>query len=110
MDQNLATDTEENSLNIAPSNWENPPTLSDLKEDYESGKQSHREQVYKINNWLDNMHVRGSAKPKKRAGYSETQPKLIRKQAEWKYPDLKGLFGLLIARLTIMIRGLQGGG
>lgn len=72
--------------------WENEPTVEDLKQDLTSARSSHSSHVSDIDRWLDNLHVRGSAKPKKSKGRSSIQPKLIRKQAEWRYAALSEPF------------------
>jgi len=72
--------------------WENPPSLRDLKQDYSDAKQDTDAQVLKVNGWLDSFNVEGAAKPKQVDGNSSIQPKLIRKQAEWRYPALSEPF------------------
>lgn len=72
--------------------WANEPTLEQLKADYNSASSSKNEQVAKIEDWLDQLHVRGVHKPKSREGRSSIQPKLIRKQAEWRYASLSEPF------------------
>lgn len=72
--------------------WKNPPEVKDLKQDLLDAKQAHDDQVSKITVWLDHLHVRGSAAIKKIPGRSQVQPKLIRKQAEWRYPSLSEPF------------------
>ena len=69
-------------------NWRNAPTIADLKADLTEAKPSHDAQKSKISDWLDNLHVRGAAKVKTPKGNSEIVPKLIRKQAEWRYAPL----------------------
>ena len=68
--------------------WENEPKLAQLKEDFEASKPAHDAQMLKIQRWNDLMQVSGSAKPKKVPGRSSVQPKLIRRQAEWRYSAL----------------------
>lgn len=68
--------------------WENPPSLQDLNNDYINAKADHDAHVAKIDEWLDNLHIRGKAKVKTPEGRSKVQPKLIRKQAEWRYASL----------------------
>lgn len=68
--------------------WDNEPTVSDLKSDYDSAYSSHSAQMSQITTWLNNLNVEGSAKPKKVPGRSSVQPMLIRKQAEWRYSAL----------------------
>lgn len=71
--------------------WANKPDLLDLKHDLDSTKPSHDLQVAKVNTWLTNLHVK-STKEKKETGRSSVQPKLIRKQAEWRYTSLSEPF------------------
>lgn len=68
--------------------WKNEPTLLDLKQDLENVKQYQQVQVAKITNWNNLLQVKGSAKPAKVKGRSQVQPKLIRRQAEWRYSAL----------------------
>ena len=72
--------------------WENEPHVNDLKKDYEEARSSHSLQCQKIARWLDNLRVEGSARIKKRKGRSTIVPKLIRKQAEWRYAGLSEPF------------------
>jgi hypothetical protein len=72
--------------------WANAPTVRDLKQDYVDGSPARESQVLKINEWLDNLHVRGKAQVKSREGRSKIVPKLIRKQAEWRYAALSEPF------------------
>ena len=72
--------------------WKNPPTVEDLKQDYTEAKSSHDSQMTKVNTWLDNLNVTGSAKVNTANGRSRIVPKLIRKQAEWRYSALSEPF------------------
>lgn len=72
--------------------WKNAPALSDLKTDFIEAKSDHSAQVSTIDTWLDNLNVTGKAKPKQRKNRSSSQPKLIRKQAEWRYASLSEPF------------------
>lgn len=72
--------------------WENEPTPELLKKDFEAARISQQTQIAKIKNWNDLLLVRGSAKPKKVTGRSSIQPKLIRRQAEWRYSALSEPF------------------
>ena len=72
--------------------WEKEPTIKILKEDLMASKPSHDEMVSKINLWLDYLNVTGSAKPKTLKNRSKVQPKLVRKQAEWRYSALSESF------------------
>ena len=79
-------------LNVKPlTNWKNAPKVTDLKQDYQDAKPSFDTQKTKIATWLDNLHVRGKAVITSANG-SKIVPKLIRKQAEWRYPALSEPF------------------
>lgn len=72
--------------------WKNEPTLLSLKSDLEACKTHHDSQVTKIDKWRDLLTVSGSAKPPKIKGRSSVQPKLVRRQAEWRYSALSEPF------------------
>lgn len=87
---------EPNKANEEPptklTNWKNPPKLADLKQVLLDAQPSHDARTARISNWLDNMLVQGKAKPPVVNGSSQVVPKLIRKQAEWRYPALSEPF------------------
>lgn len=64
----------------------------ELKRDQSDARPTHDGRVRKINEWLDNLNVTGKAAPKPVPGQSSIQPKLIRKQAEWRYAALSEPF------------------
>lgn len=72
--------------------WKNEPSLQVLKGDLEQAKLSHDTQVAKIKKWDNLLRVEGEAKPPKVKGRSSVQPKLIRRQAEWRYAALSEPF------------------
>ena len=72
--------------------WDNEPTCADLKQDYQEASGHHDTHVTNVNTWLDNLNVTGSAKITKVKGRSTIVPKLIRKQAEWRYAALSEPF------------------
>lgn len=72
--------------------WTNEPSVRDLKADLESSKGYQTTQVAKIREWGDQLYVKGGAKPPAVKGRSSVQPKLIRRQAEWRYPGLSEPF------------------
>jgi hypothetical protein len=72
--------------------WKKAPTVKDLKQDLQDAKPIHDSQVIKINEWLDNLNVTGKAKMPVVKGSSSIVPKLIRKQAEWRYASLSEPF------------------
>lgn len=73
-------------------NWKNPPSLRELKQDLTDAKPAHDAQVTQIGIWLDNLNVTGKAKVDSPGGNSKIVPKLIRKQAEWRYAALSEPF------------------
>lgn len=69
--------------------WENEPTIQTLKSDFEVAKSAHDSQMIKINKWTDLMKASKINKAvKAKQGRSSVQPKLIRRQAEWRYSAL----------------------
>ena len=73
-------------------NWVNEPTIESLKQDYTDASSDHDTQVLKIGGWLDNLNITGKTKREKEKGRSAIVPKLIRKQAEWRYASLSEPF------------------
>lgn len=73
-------------------NWKKPPTLAELKLDWQNAKPIHDEQVTKLTEYSDNMAGTGTAAVKTPKGNSRIVPKLIRKQAEWRYASLSEPF------------------
>lgn len=73
-------------------NWKNPPTLANLKQDFTDATPYKSAQEQKISDWLDNLNASGKAKVDTPKGNSKIVPKLIRKQAEWRYAALSEPF------------------
>lgn len=76
--------------------WENPPTVMQLKQEMEDALPNHGFHVEKIDTWLENLNAKKVASDKnsnkKAKTRSEYKPRLIRKQAEWRYPSLSEPF------------------
>lgn len=72
--------------------WAKPPSVMDLKQDLADARSIHASQVTKVNGWLDNLNITGKAKINTAKGSSSIAPKLIRKQAEWRYAALSEPF------------------
>lgn len=72
--------------------WENEPKLSDLQQDFQSSKPSHDYQISRIDDWISLLEVTGKERPKTIRGRSSVQPKLVRRQAEWRYSALSEPF------------------
>ena len=73
-------------------NWKNAPTILELKQDLQDAKPLRDTQTAKIDTWLENLNVTGKAKVNTAKGNSQIVPKLIRKQAEWRYAALSEPF------------------
>jgi len=76
------------SVSTKLTEWTNEPCVEDLKRDLEAARPHHTTQMALIEAWNDLLHVRGKAKPPEVKGRSRVQPKLIRRQAEWRYSAL----------------------
>lgn len=96
-DQEVGEDNEDNEVGAEEkasvfNDWKNPPKIGDLTADFDEARTFQQAQVGKIKGWLNNLNVTGSAVHKGPAGSSKIQPKLIRKQAEWRYAALSEPF------------------
>lgn len=72
--------------------WPKQPDLKDLKQDLDNARQNHSALMAKIDRWNDLVAVSGSQKPRVAKGRSAVAPKLIRRQAEWRYSALSEPF------------------
>jgi len=70
--------------------WDNPPTLEELKQDYQEAQSAHTAHTLEVESWLSNLN--GDQQIKSKKGRSKIVPKLIRKQAEWRYASLSEPF------------------
>lgn len=84
----IATEVE----TVPLTDWKNAPKVHDLKQDLTDAKPIHEAQKAKISNWLDNLNVTGKAQVQVPEGNSKIVPRLIRKQAEWRYAALSEPF------------------
>lgn len=73
-------------------NWKKEPTVLQLKQDLSDAKSDHDSQKGLIDGWLENLNVTGRALVNTPKGSSKVVPKLIRKQAEWRYGALSEPF------------------
>lgn len=88
-DQSIGVAYQDQPQSIA-TGWENPPTLSILKQDLTNATPVHDGQTAKIAEW--ERYRKGKTNTPKGEGQSKIQPKLIRKQAEWRYAALSEPF------------------
>jgi hypothetical protein len=91
-EQNVETVDESIGRQDRLTTWKNEPALSVLKGDDESADLSHKTFITNLDRWNNLLKIEGNAKPKKRQGRSSIQPKLIRRQAEWRYAPLSEPF------------------
>lgn len=84
---NIASD------NIKLTDWANEPNVMTLNNDLLAARSYHTTMVAQINKWVDIIRVTGSAKPNvTKKNRSKVQPKLVRKQGEWRYGSLTETF------------------
>lgn len=87
---------EENSLRVGQesklTDWKKEPRVLDLSHDLSIAKESHDSHAAKVQHWLELRNVEGKARPKTGKNRSSVQPKLIRKQNEWRYSALSEPF------------------
>lgn len=72
--------------------WVKEPTVLDLKGDLEAATPSHDNRLLDVTRWNNLRNVTGPYAIKKVKGRSSVQPKLIRRQAEWRYSALSEPF------------------
>ena len=70
--------------------WANEPSVTDLEADLLAAKPTHQTHVTDTQKWLQKLA--GQLNVKIPDGRSKVQPKLIRKQAEWRYSSLEEPF------------------
>lgn len=70
--------------------WTNEPTCQDLKNDYDNSSSFHEDYKAKLLQYAEDRD--GGKKINSRPGKSTARPKVIRKNAEWKYPKLEDPF------------------
>ena len=89
----MSEDTPDTGIQEKPlTEWKNAPTLLELKQDVLDAKPIHDLQTSRVATWLENLNVTGKAQIKTPEGNSAIVPKLIRKQAEWRYAALSEPF------------------
>ena len=70
--------------------WTNEPTYEDLKADYDNSSSFHEDYKKKLLQYKEDRE--GGKKINARPGKSTARPKVVRKNAEWKYPKLEDPF------------------
>ncbi len=82
--------TEEVNESWKLTTWKNEPTFNDLYKDYQSAQEDHALVINNLDKW--ELNLEGGKAIVSPEGKSVVRPKLIRKQAEWKYPALEEPF------------------
>lgn len=72
--------------------WDNEPTAVQLRNDLQAASTHYNAHLERVDEWLDLLYVRGSARPKKRKNRSNHVPQLIRKHAQWRYAAISDPF------------------
>ena len=78
--------------NVRLTDWPNEPAVDNLKQDLFNCKSLHDTQVGLIDNYMFMLKAEPFKLGKKDKNRSTVQPKLIRKQAEWRYASLSEPF------------------
>lgn len=72
--------------------WEKEPDVLTLQKDLAMARQWNQEHVSRVDDWLNMRNIEGKYRPKVKKNQSSVQPKLIRRQAEWRYSALSEPF------------------
>ena len=86
----LNTDQTETDASTLQPDWENPPSLADLKQDHESAQVAHQVHVDEVDAWIRVLD--GDQTINAKRGRSKLVPRLARRQAEWRYAALSEPF------------------
>jgi len=91
-DEQHTKDDDDDEEATSLTDWEKEPTLLELKQDLTESRTDHDSHVSVVDGYLDNLNITGKAVVKTPEGRSKVVPKLIRKQAEWRYAALSEPF------------------
>jgi len=72
--------------------WAKEPAVMDLKQDLENSRAAHDAHVARVREWNALREVTGIHRPKAEKNRSTVQPKVVRRQAEWRYSALSEPF------------------
>ncbi len=85
-------ESRDKDVNVKITDWKNEPTVLDLQDDLKIAQPSHDLHVSKVKKWMELRNIEGSTKPKTGKNRSKVQPKLVRRQNEWRYSALSEPF------------------
>ncbi len=74
----------------AVTDWENEPTIANLHQNIKDAQSDYDRHVMDVDSWFEDIFI--DKVPAVRKNQSSVAPKLIRKQAEWRYPSLSEPF------------------
>lgn len=83
-------DDEKTKVEKLMPNWKNEPTVDDLLNDFTEATYSHNEFKEKL--LIRRLNFNGGKPIEAPKGRSKHRPKVIRKNAEWKYPSIEDPF------------------
>jgi len=86
LDENKPTEIDISTL----VDWENPPSLADLKQDLDSAQVAHQVHINEVDAWIRVLD--GDQTINAKRGRSKLVPRLARRQAEWRYAALSEPF------------------
>lgn len=92
MKNNLPYEDSVSTSDAKLTSWKQEPDVLALKDDLQLAKPAHDKHVAKVKSWLDLRNIDGTAKPKSGKNRSKVQPKLVRRQSEWRYSSLSEPF------------------
>lgn len=91
-DNTMATNQMQELQTDPLTGWKKEPTVLDLQDDMAVARQWNQDHTSKVQEWLAARNIEGKHKPKAAKNRSTVQPKLVRRQAEWRYPALSEPF------------------
>lgn len=72
--------------------WKAEPGIHKLRSDFDAANFAHSKAITKVDEWKNLIQVQGPERVKKVRGRSSVQPRLIRRQNEWRYSALSEPF------------------
>ena len=83
---------EQETVLVKLTEWNKEPSIQDLKADFEECQTHHSAHIAKLNRWNDNFNIKPLPENKENKVQSRINPKLIRKQYEWRCASLSEPF------------------
>lgn len=84
--------TETNIVKKLQPDWAKEPSVADLKKDFDECQTDHAKHVANLNRWEDSFNTKPLPENKDKKVQSRINPKLIRKQYEWRCASLSEPF------------------